>query len=277
MTSRVFPTMRQIVHYTLAAINCHPRIKNPGIYYPVQTGLEPQEVFIESYRAYDGIELQSTGLSCDVFPYYSQRTFSSGPRGRSGGNSAKFMPINIGAKSSSGNFYEGVYQLIVQLQYPAVAINEQVEVSMNQVVSAHGIELTSPHGYNVSLIEKQDEQPYDNSLVIPGVREENEPGLYIQNNKFTVEINPAEDLLRDYVDLMRLVLDDIPLMLPFSVRSTQVKEYDFPTTSWNRTSSDIYFHYAWLLWEISLYAPSNWRDLYFMPVSQINTDVNKKE
>lgn len=276
---RFFPTSKQLVHATMLALGSHPKIKQPGIYYPVTplNGI-PQEILIDNWRDYDGINIENggNGITCDVFPYYSTRTFNSGFRSRSGGRSAAFRPVNIGSHGSQGAYYEGIYHLVVQLQYQDTAIGESITLTGDQLQSAlFPSFLTTPHGENITYTDESvlavPDQTKDNPVF---TFNNNQDFSYVQRNTLNININPGENILREYMDLMRLALDDIPKLLPFNVRSTQVLEIDYPTTSWNRENTDIYFHYAWLLWEISLYVPSNWRDLYFSDTTHINIDLD---
>lgn len=264
----VFPTYRQIIHYLLGAVATHPRIKEPGIYYPVQRGNQPlEEITIQRYRTYDGIELQEPGLTCDIYPYYSGRGYKTSIAARTGGKSAQFRPYTMG--TGSGNSDEGLYHIIVQLQYQDLAINEQTVLTIDELYHPEG--MTSTHGENVSLREISE---FELDTDLTKLNKSLDPLVSLRENKITIEINPAEEILREYLDLLRLVLNDCTKMLPFAIRSSQVKEFDFPTSSWSRNNEDVYFHFAWLLLEVCLYPPTTWRDIYFMPVTSATININ---
>jgi len=257
---RVAPTVRQLINAVLGSIATHPRIINPEIYYPI-VGADEQkeEVKIIKYRNYDGIELQEPGLVLDVFPYYSSRTFSSGLRAKSGGKSVAFKPMTLSHNSRNSNYQEATYNVVIQLNYQDVAINNTATYKYDVMSSTGSDFLQIPHGYNVRTREQNLMDLYGNKIV--GVHNFNDPNLYQESINIEVDINPGEEILREYLDLLRLVVNDMPTLLPFSIRDGFVKEFDFPTTSWNRTSSDIYFHFAWLLVEFVVFPPGGWGNL----------------
>lgn len=235
--SRYAHSLRQLINTTVANIAAHPLIKDPPIYYPiVNPGQEAEQVKIERYRTYDGIELIEPGLTLAVFPCYSSKTFNTGFRS-SLFNSVKLEPYTLGAKSNKGFLYTATYYIAVSLYYADVSINNSINTKYYK--SGKKVILD-----NLDILER----PRD---LIEGAYEGVPEEEYVE-----IEINPAEDILRDYLDLMRIVLDDIPRLYPFSIRHSQVVTYDYPTTSWLRENSDVYFHQAYLVWELGAYLPT---------------------
>jgi hypothetical protein len=73
MVGRSYPTIRQLIHAVILGIASHPKIVNPGIFYPIQINGLNNEVKIEQFRAYGGYELENPALCCSVYPAYSSR------------------------------------------------------------------------------------------------------------------------------------------------------------------------------------------------------------
>ena len=154
-------------------------------------------------------------------------------------SSAKLKPYTLGAKSD-GFLYETTYYIAVALYYQDIALNNSIPVTFH----------------------KQEDR-----VILDDLDIDVEPRDLIWNsgqgvpstNTLQLEINPAEDILRDYLDVLRVVLDDIPRLFPFSLRYSQVDSFDFPTTSWVQDNKNIYFHMAYLIWEVGGYLPSTVR------------------
>jgi len=234
INNRYSHTLRQLINTTIVNIASHPLIKEPVVYYPIVTqGAEPEPVKIERYRTYDGIELIEPGLTLAVFPAYSSKTFNTGFRS-SLFNSVKLKPYTMGSKNTPGFLYEVTYYIAVALYYSDVSINNSITVNYLKQDNRVVIYDKSQTFHPPDLIDKYtDFLPEENTLEI--------------------EINPAEDILRDYMDVLRIVLDDIPRLYPFSLRYTSVDTMDFPTTSWLRDNKDVYFHTSYLMWEVGGY------------------------
>lgn len=259
--TRYFPSIRQIINSTIVGIAIHPAIKNPIIYYPVpELDGSKRPVRIERYRDYDGVELEEPGLTCSVFPFYSSRTLKTNPSPRLNDKSVSYEQYTLGPKTRAGSAVEATYRLIVQLNYQDVAINERINVPYHKLNTI----LTNPIPHGMQYIT--DENVIDNINKFEGIDldkalDTREPHSFIEHGEITVEINPGENILREYIDLIRIILDEMPTMVGWSIRSSEVKSIDFPTTSWLRTNTDVYFHSAWLLWELCIFAPTSWRDL----------------
>lgn len=271
---RVFPTVRQLVLATIAGIASHPRIKKPEIYYPVADfGQPPEEVKIQRYRTYDGIELQEPGLTCAVYPLYSSRTLKTAASSKGTNKSVWFEPYTLGSGTDASSNYIATYSLIVQLYYQDMSINQTMQLPFNTLFSPLGLPVQ--HGYtstaDVAASGPLTSPPLNDNLN-NNLRAFS--GAYFQQDEITVEINPGEEIMREYLDLLRVVLDDMPTLRPLAVRSSSVKLFDFPTTSWNRENTDIYFHTAWLLWELSLFPPRSWRDIYFLPTLALDIEAS---
>ena len=246
-----FPNFRQLIWSILVGISTHPRIKEPKIYFP-SISTDPQEleeIKINKWRTYDGLEVQNQDLTCSVYPLSSSKklnTITNEPE------SAIFEPYELGRKGVK----KATYKIIVQLYYTGIAINNSLTLPYFVLKNESGVE--TPHGTNFAFskdptLEEQTKfEKY--SRLVNGYKDNINS---IEVDDLEIEINVGEEVLREYMDLLRIVLDDMPIILPWKIKSTQVKGYDFPTSSWSRDDPNVYFHTAYILWEICLYAPGS--------------------
>jgi hypothetical protein len=282
----VAPTMRQLVHATILAIMTHPLIQDPPVYWPVG---QREQVRIRYVRAYGGIELAEPGLTLSVYPHTStvdvRRTLPTVPATN---KSCVYESHTLGRPEDGTWQQMATYHLMVTLNYAEPSVPETYRVAYDRTLYPGGlgpyrVHPDAAHGYDVALQGTAQPAPADpqlsppahvEALEIPGLavnpldRVHNEPGV------LAVDINLAEEVLREYMDLLRIVLADTPTLRPFAVRSTQVKWIDYVTSHWLRTGTDIYFHQAMLLWELTLYPPANWRDLYTLPPAEVYAQSN---
>lgn len=271
MALNVLPSFRQLIWSVIAGLSSHPKIISPNIFFPVlegQEGSDPQEIFIERWRTYEGIEVQSPDLTCSVFPFSSSRKSSN----NSTATSAVFEPYELGKGQR-----KATYNLVVQLYYTGVAINNRVVIpyfsvrDQNSYYTPHGTNFFVPDDINLksrSALLDFHQQVNDNRQDL----------VDVINKDVLVEINPAEEILREYVDLLRGVLDEIPFILPWKIRSTEVTGYDFPTTSWSDDDPNIFYHTAYLNWSITLYVPSSgqMRTMAPLPDNVLVDEINAK-
>lgn len=266
--NRYYPTMRQLIHAVIIGIASHPKIKNPGIFYPIQVEGSNSQILIEQYRAYGGYELENPGLCCSVYPAYSSRTTQgSSPLVVTKERSIKYTDYTLGNKFEDGAINFETYTIVVELTYQDVAFGPTYEIFYDSIDPIDPFRpLETPHGYNIE-IKNNSTSNLDNNLQSNSLSP-NEIQL-TQNNKVEFLINPAEELLREYLPLMKLVLDDLPSIRPYLIRTSRVTSVDFPTSAWSRSNPDIYFHSAYLTWELTLYPPTNFRQVSFLPPRQI--------
>lgn len=232
MTIRYLPTVRNLIYSLLTQIHNHPLIKNPPIYFPSSPNTKSEQAKITQYRTYDGKELIEPGLCLSVFPNYSSDIEPV---------SVKYKPETMGPKSP-GFLYEVTYDIVIAIMYQAVSLNEE---EVFRYVS-------SKENNNKLIVINENTTLIDKKKITDNLLEEQ----LINDQTFTIQVNPGEEILRDYLDLIRLVLDDIPSLLPWNTRFSYTKGYNFPTTSWESKSENIYFHRAYLNYEISLFSPA---------------------
>lgn len=233
MNRRYFPTTKDLIYSAIAGIHNHRFIKNPIVYSPLpDIRGKINSIPISRYRTYDGKELIEPGLTLAIYPASSNRSESSAYSNPEY-SSAVFKPYELGPKNDKYQ-YEATYNLIVALYYQETAINEVKSVVYYPIKNKSDVIVEDRN-----KAKERSAQTWKKSSV-------------------NIEINVGEDILRDYIDVIRLILEEISIdgLMPWRVRGSQVTSYDFPTTSWSASNENIYFHYAYLRWELSMFAPA---------------------
>lgn len=253
-------SLRNIIYAVIGAIASHPLIINPPIYYPVSLpNKPPKQIKIEKYRAYGGIELKNvtnSALTCAVYPAYVSRNVRTGSptTERDSQKSISYQPYDLGKPSPGNSVKEKVtFKLIVELHYHDVAINNGTTT----------INFAKANPYITDVYNKVSPSTYDYLYINKNTSEQVDS--FVSNNIFNqsntvfsslnVDINPGEEILRDYMELLRIVLNQINLS-PFDTKSMMVKNIDFPTSNWLEENKNVYFHLAYLTLDIELYLPS---------------------
>lgn len=269
--NRVIPTMRQLITGTIVGIASHPRIIKPGIFFPYSIGGQPQqEVKIERFRSFGGIELETPGLTCSVYPLHTARdSIDSTPiMSPSADYAQMYRNATLGRNTDATAIDEVTTYLVVELAYQDSEFDRPIDYLYTQ---AESLELQlANHSYQQMLTDERlgvtedffDIPPFDKQTTS------------LVNRTVTISTNIGEAILSEYMDLMRLVLNDLPTLRPFSVRATQVKAIDYSTSNWLNRGQNINFHQAYLIWEVSMFVSKSWRDIYFTPIRTI--DINGK-
>lgn len=230
MSNRYFPTLKEIVYNTLTVIHNHPAVQNPIVLEPVADfNGKFNPVPIDRYRSYDGLELVEPGLTLSIFPRYSP---SDAPYG--GSLASEFKPYTLGPKTQ-GSMYEATYFLTIGLAYQDVAINNTKR-----------------------LVYVQDK--YSNVASDEDKLKDYSEDKFPKKKFMELEINPGEEIVRDYLEVIRLILEGIDYYAPWNIRSSSITGMGFPSTSWSKDSKQIYFHQAYMNWELSTYAPTTYQE-----------------
>lgn len=282
----IIPSLRQLCYAVIGSIASHPLIKDPPIYYPInKSGQTPEQILIKKYRTYGGMELLNVGdLCCAVYPSYVPRHPKSGHPSveRDNQKSLFYIPYELG-KSVDGSLEKVKVNMIIELHYGDVAITENpITVDYLEAVPLLGnyINGIPERRFGVFHMEKSSnlkqfaEPTSDNDYLkneFNNLTNLNQP-KHIVPGQVLVDINPGEEILRDYMELLRIVLNQSDL-LPFNVSSKFVRSIDFPTSNWLETSPNIFFHFAYLVWELEMYFPTT-NYLFSSPESVSNININ---
>lgn len=266
--------MKQLIWGTIAFLQAHPRIREPGIFYPVinpQINPEPQEIKVQSWRTYGGIELIEPGLTIAVYPIFDSFSTTKGAVTMSSGrnNSCTYEPYTLGARDDLSYQETAKYRLVVQAFYQdPVALGEEVKIPIDKLIDDKNLAWPF-HGFNMQMRDphnptnpQQDFFQHRDDMVLPFAADLDSTLL---PDEVTLAISPGEEILREWMDLLRLALSDLPTMMPFKIRSTQVEMINYPTSTWIRQSTDIFFHTAYIVWCLDLFPPASWRHINTIP------------
>lgn len=271
----IYPTDRQFYLALLNAIATHRDIQNPKIYKPVIVGgrvfeEDTEPVRIEKFRNFGGLELiESHKLTLAVYPMHSRyaniKGYITAPFGD---KSIRFEPWTMGSPSQAPTHKHSElakFRVIVQLYYCDPDLDCPVAVESY----LHDYERTLydiPHG---RLVQYTDEQTVENGARRKFYRDE-----LARKNVLEVQVLPGEEILRDYMSLLRGVMRDIHMIRPFAIRRPTILAVDYPSTNWVRDSENLVFHTAYIIAEYDLWEPPRHTDFTF-PVVQ-NFEVEEE-
>lgn len=260
--------MRQVIHATIVGLASHPMVQNSGLFLPIVPGEPPQPVKVQRWRAYAGYELSETGLVCSVYPVYTSRITKGSAISTNKTKAVEVRPYTMGSRGDATAHHEATYTIIVEAMLTDVGLGTEATVQYDLLQSASATTDAppfTPHGLNY----RTRSYPIDLAETDLDQHQPTLEGIQRIPQSISFDVDPSEELLREFMDVLRLALDDMPNLTPFTIRSSQVKSIDYPTTAWS-SSSNILFHSAYLIWELSLYPPASWKDIYFLPVSTIS-------
>jgi hypothetical protein len=268
MTKRYAPTIRQLVHAALVCIASHPKIQNPGIYHPTLRDEQgrPVEVKIQRWLESGGLVLNNPapGLACAVYPAHTGRDIRRGGPATSRERmlaSAVYETYTLGSKQAGG-LESALYRLIVELSFQEPAYTGAT--TKLKYHTSHPTLQEVSHAYKVLFSDNPEFNPVMASPTQYGAQplQHATPDLFT-TQELEIEINPGEEIIRDYVELMRLVINDIGVLRPFMTKPGEVTMIDLPTGNPLKTGTNIFFHMGYLVWEICCHPPSGWQDTYF--------------
>jgi hypothetical protein len=244
----LYASERQLCRALLNAIATHPLIKNPGIYYPaiVNEATPTSQVLIQNWRLFGGLELIEPGLTLSVFPYHSGYKLSSGVYSRLIADKSmhfdeKHKSAQIGAVGQAA--VAATIRLIVQLYYQDTVFNAPIQIK-SDLVSQTDLTTNIPHGELVQITDEPQQ-----SLLPDRVYFQTEQSV------LNVQILPGEEILRDYMPLLRFVIRNIPILHPFYHRNPNILYVDYPTSNWIREGSNVVFHTAYMCIEYDIQEP----------------------
>jgi hypothetical protein len=273
--SGLYPaTERQAVRALLSAILNHRDVRNPKIYYPVLQGNNPPEIVpITAALLTAGVELVNPGLTLAVYPAFSPFKAKTGaPDHRIQNKSISYQPRYLGQAKGPGYGEVATLRLTVQLYYRDASYRSPVTLKSKMVPESNVIydpAKVPQFGRNIEF----DDSP---TLEIPNPQTpENLPQLPTVQGPSTVPIFtfPGEEVLRDWMPLLRGVVRDIQILRPFNIRNPTILYVDYPTTNWRKDSEDLVFHTAYFVVEYDYTEPARPEDFNFPPPTFIGLEV----
>lgn len=227
------PSLTSLTYGLYTHISRHPLIVSPPIFHP----LEGERIYIQRYKLFNGIELDQ-GLSCSIFPYFQDAAIL--PEPRTANASALYMPENLGR----GTHDLGVYHIAVRFHYGNNILGNKVEDGDLVYVPSESV--THP----------------DQILLTS-----------LTSRKVDLYINPGSDIIGNYLELLRLVVEDEEfsqrLKGELNIKSMELLYSNLRSTPWEKEKG-IYFHSGEALIRFDAYLSRGWRDRFNIPISELN-------
>ena len=244
----LYASERQLCRALINAIATHPLIKEPGIYYPAIVGetAQTEPIRVSTWRLFGGLELIEPGLTLSVFPYHSGYKLKSAVYSRLIADKSlhfdeKHKAAQLGALGTAAS--AGTMRIIVQIYYQDTTFNAPIQIR-SDLVSQSDLTTNIPHGELVQLKDEPQESVLDDRVY-----------FQTEESVLNVQILPGEEILRDYMPLLRHVVRDLPILHPFYHRNPNILYVDYPTSNWIREGENLVFHTAYMCIEYDIQEP----------------------
>lgn len=234
------PSLTSLTYGIYSHVSKHPLIVSPPIFHPL-TG---EKILINKYKLFNGIELEQ-GLTCSIFPYYQDAAIL--PEPRTANASTIYTPQQVGR----GTYDLAIYHIAIRFHYGNNILGNKVEdedliyVPSESVTHPDQILLTSLVGRKVDLY-----------------------------------INPGSDIIGNYLELLRLVIEDEEfnqeLKSSLNIKSMELLYTNLRSTPWEKDKG-IYFHSGEALIRFDAYVSRGWRDRFDVPISELRINAQDKK
>jgi hypothetical protein len=239
----VFGTEGDICKALLVAIASHRDVQNTKVTY------KNKQYPIKNHRLFGGQEFIEEGMSLAVYTSYSPYKLETGDI--SGSNSERTIIYKDRAAGSSfGRANEdyrvaSTLRLIVQLYLRDATFNDAVDLQYEYIERDEYED--SPHGFLLQLKDGATREDLENAL--------KSSNLVTSIGTLKVKAHPGEEILKIWTPIIRHVIRDIPVLLPYSARNPSIIAADYPTTNWTRSNQNLVFHTSYIVVEYDLYEP----------------------
>ncbi len=246
----IFPTERQAVRALLNAIANHRDVKNSQVYFPVLVGERgaPQKVPIVSFRTFGGTEYIEDGATLAVYPVTS---------GMGLGNAITYKDNVLGKVADPNYSVKAKLKLVVQLFYREATYNAPLQLYSDSSSLVKDIVKLLPYGHLIKFKEEGVEsEPLANQLPLD---------RFVGENVIEVNVLPGEEVLRDWMAILRGVIRDLPVLYPFAMRNPNITLVEYQTSNWLKPEiQNLVFHSAYMVVEYDLFEPARTPD-YRLP------------
>lgn len=215
------PSDRDLISILAIAITQHPTMLNSVIYDPTRP-TEP--VKIEKIKLYGGRELTEAGLVLGIYP----DTVRLG-HGMTGYSSEE--PIALSQNQVSGATFLTTAHFVAQFTYRVADFDSPISLEYSRA--------DRPLDLNTGSSDRKYFAPLD-------IRYGNDVGLTYTPESVEVVVLPAEEVLKDWITVLRYAIRDIRYLHPFQVRSPQILavHYETATIFDAKSTEHLVFHSA---------------------------------
>lgn len=237
----IYPTERQVVRALLNAIATHPDVVNANVYYPLTVGdggVVPKVPLI-SYRTFAGTEYIEDGLTLAIYPVYPAMGL---------GRAITYTDMTLGSASNSNYRVEATLRLVVHLYYREPTYNAPAVLYSDTASKYNDIINELPYGRKLQFKEKEVSDAVALNKQLP-------LSAFVKQQQLQINILPGEEILRDWMCILRAVIRDIPTLQPFAVRNPSIKLVEYETPNWQEPTKNLVFHSAYMVVEYKMYEP----------------------
>jgi hypothetical protein len=246
----IFPTERQAVRALLNAVANHRDVKNAEVYFPVLVGdsAAPQKVPLVSFRTFGGTEYIEDGLTLAIYPVTT---------GMGLGNALVYRDRVLGNVVDPNYCVQAKLKLVVQLFYRETTYNAPLKLYSDSSSLTKDIVRLLPYGELIKFKEDRLEStPLAEQLPLD---------RFVNENIIEVNVLPGEEVLRDWMAILRGVIRDLPLLQPFAMRNPNITLVEYQTSNWLKPEiQNLVFHSAYMVVEYDLFEPARCPD-YRLP------------
>lgn len=261
----IYPTDRQIVRALANAIATHRDVTNAKIYFPFIEGDRNVATLVplQAVRTFAGTEYIQDGLTLAV--YLPSREMGLG-------RAITYKDMHLGRPvEASNNTVSAEVKVVVHLYYREPSYNAPAVINSQRSNDLNEITKLLPYG---NYLQYEESLP-NADLGAIGLNQQLPPTHYIDNQTLNINILPGEEILRDWMALLRGVVRDLPQLKPFAVRDPTIQFVEYETPNWESNNNrNLVFHAAYMLVCYSLYEPSRASD-YEFATPHINVQANK--
>lgn len=270
----LYPDMCWLRRAMLMALLTHPIVKDAEIYIPTRPGQRPVKVPIARGRLFGGPELIEPGLTLAVYPCHSTfDVIKGGVTDDTNYRSVFYDRVKSGYTTLGGaggdmeRGYHAQVRLVVQLFYREPTYNQPFEMQA-EYVNPDEIYERNYYGYYFQFTDPR-------SLDQPSLYE-TIPNKGINTSRFDVQILPAEELLTQWLDLIKFAIRDLKVLRPYAcVRNPHILLTDYPTSTWSSQDANLVFHTAYHVVQFDLSEPPIPPARTFPDVQSINLADNQ--
>lgn len=252
----IYPTERQVVRALANAIATHRDVVNSEIYFPFIEGDRNvvRRIPLTSVRTFAGTEYIEDGLTMAVYL----------PSNNMGvGRAITYRDSHLGRPSDNYNYLnEADIRLIVQLYYREPSYNAPAKIESKRSSYLNEITKILPYG---RYLQYEEGEP-NNLMPLYGLQEQmREPERhFIEDQDLNVNILPGEEILRDWMSIIRGVIRDLPELRPFAVREPTILSVNYETPNWEGNNKlNLVFHTAYMVITYKMFEPPRAADFLF--------------
>lgn len=256
MPNFIYPTERQVVRALANAIATHRDVVGSKVYFPFIEGDRnvTQRVPLTSVRTFAGTEYIEDGLTLAVYL----------PANDMGvGRAITYRDSHLGRPCDNYDYLkEADVRLIVQLYYREPSYNAPAAIESDRSTYLNEITKILPYG---RYLQYKESAPNE-ELAADSLQEQmREPGRhFIEEQKLVVNILPGEEILRDWMSIIRGVIRDLPELRPFAVRDPSILSVNYETPNWEgNNKTNLVFHTAYMVVTYKMFEPPRVSDFEF--------------